>query len=183
MDDRSSRRPISEIEAELVAREKSPEAVADVFDEFVRSADSGGRARTSWSVTRKWYAVNGDVERQHTTGTFVRSPKAHGSLPTLVVYVDSRARMVDFQANREIYRARMEQVGLRFEDVEFRVSKWAKGAAPRPVTHDAPPVLPELSPEESSWVDRMTSELPEKLKLSVSRAMRVTMQAEKRRNS
>ncbi len=176
----------SELEAEALRREAAPTPVADAFDALLSSADAQGRVRSTWNVTRAWYSVNGDYERAHTVGTFVEQPRRAGALPVLVVYVDTKSCEVDFMANREIYLARLEQAGLRFREVRFRQSKRPRAerdGEPRRKAPAAEPPLPELSAEEERRAEELLASVPETLRQSVSRAVRVSMRAEKRRNS
>ena len=92
-----------ELSAERARREASPAGLSGIL-----SAMFDERADASWRVTRAWHAVNGDIERAHTTGTFVRDPRRGESGPVLVVYVDSRSRATDFSANSEVYLSRAE---------------------------------------------------------------------------
>lgn len=76
-----------ELSAERARREAAPAGLSGIL-----SAMFDERADASWRVTRAWHAVNGDIERAHTTGTFVRDPRRGESGPVLVVYVDSLSR-------------------------------------------------------------------------------------------
>ena len=171
----------SELEAEALRREAAPTPVADAFDALLSSADAQGRVRSTWNVTRAWYSVNGDHERAHTVGTFVEQPRRAGALPVLVVYVDTKSCEVDFMANREIYLARLEQAGLRFR--QSKRPRAERDGEPRRKAPAAEPPLPELSAEEEHRAEELLAGVPEALRQSVSRAVRVSMRAEKRRNS
>ena len=174
----------SEIEARLLRREKSPVSVGDVFSAVMGDLDARGSARSTWSAGRAWYAVNGDIERAHTTGVFVREPSGRQTLPTLIVYVDSRARATDFTANREIYLGRLERVGWHFEEVQFRESK-RPAALPAPARERrsfSPDAAP-LSDADAARIDELCAEVPESLRESVSRAMRESWQRTLGRNS
>lgn len=170
--------PRSELADELLRRERSPRPVGEVFSSVIGSLDASDAARSTWSAGRAWYSVNGDIERSHTTGVYVRAPKGHETLPTLIVYVDSRARAVDFTANREIYLARLEHAGQRFAEVVFRESKRPRAdASPRPRT--APPSPETREPLDDAalrTIDDLCSQIPEPLRKSVSRAMRESWQ-------
>lgn len=170
--------PRSEVEAELIRREAAPAPVADVFSSVIGRLDARGGARSTWSAGRAWYAVNGDIERSHTTGVYVREPKGHEVLPTLIVYVDSRARAVDFTANREIYLARLENAGQRFAEVVFRESKRHVAQTARPARSAAPAAAPPapLPDEALRTIDELCAQVPEPLRDSVSRAMRESWQ-------
>ena len=162
---------MSEIEREARLREVAPAAVSEVLGGLfpARPAEGGNTrdANAFQDVALAWHAVNGDHERTHTVGTFVQ---------------------VDFMANREVYLARLAQVGLNFAEVRFRQSKRPRGSEPRkvvPTRRDERPAreLPELTPEEEYDAQALLAHVPETLKDSVSRALRVSMRAEKRRNS
>ena len=68
-----------------------------------------------------WMRVNGDVERKHTCGAFIK-PVPHAD-PSLTIYLDSRSRVVDFNANRELYLQRLAYGGLPLSRIEFRLAK------------------------------------------------------------
>lgn len=161
-------------------REDAPEDVGGIFSSWLSSM--GGTVRDTAQAARVWSAVNGDIERSHTRGVYVSEPKGRQKLPTLVVYVDSRSRVTDFTANREIYRVRLEQAGLRFSEIVFRESKRAREEEPRK-RPAAPVELPDLTPEEDAKVEALLGDVPEELRSSVAQAMRMSMRAEKRRNS
>ena len=163
----------SELERDLRRREESPAAMGDVFSSVIGALDEGGRARSTWSVGRAWYAVNGDIERAHTTGVFVREPAGRQNLFTLVVYVDSRSRATDFNANREVYQARLERVGLHFEEISFLPSN--RPAARTAIRERAAgPAPAPIAPADAEKIERLTDQVPERLRESVSRAMRAT---------
>ncbi len=175
----------SELEAELLRREATPTPVADVVSAVIGGLDARGSARSTWSAGRAWYAVNGDIERTHTTGVFVREPSGRQTLPTLIVYVDSRSRVTDFTANREIYQARLERVGCRFEEVQFRESKrgTSRPDPAREVRSFSPAAPVPLTDEEAAEIDELCAQVPESLRDSVSRAMRESWQRRSGRNS
>ncbi len=170
-----------EISAEVVRREAAPTALGDAVSKAVTPPAGAGR-----SAARAWYEANGDIERAHTTGTFVRDPRRGEAGPVLVVYVDSKARVTDFSANSEVYLARLANAGCPFCKVEFRLSRYPRrdvaragetgaahgrtAAAPLP---QKPPAAPRraLTPSERDEIDGLCSELPESLRGVVSRAM------------
>ena len=110
-----------EISAEVARREAGTSSIADVFSGVVVPPAGAGH-----DVTRAWYAANGDIERAHTTGTFVREPRRGEVGPVLVVYVDTKARVTDFSANSEVYLARLANAGHPFCKVEFRLSRYPR---------------------------------------------------------
>ena len=169
----------SEIEREARERAEAPSSLGDIL-EGVQNVPG-----TNWTyrVTRAWFAVNGDTERQHTVGTFVAPPRRAGALPVLVVYVDSKSCEVDFMANREVYLARLAQAGLSFSEVHFKQSKRPAPDRSRRAVEAPAPELPQLSAEEERGLEELLANVPEELRASVSQAVRVSMRAEKRRNS
>ena len=118
-----------EISAEVARREAGTSSIADVFSGVVVPPAGAGH-----DVTRAWYAANGDIERAHTTGTFVRGPRRGAAGPVLVVYVDTKARVTDFSANSEVYLARLANAGHPFCKVEFRLSRYPR-RPPAPGPH------------------------------------------------
>lgn len=159
----------------LRRREAAPSAIGDVFSSFLEE-----RAGAAGRVTRAWYAANGDIERAHTTGTFVREPRRGEAGPVLVVYVDSKARVTDFSANREIYLARLAHAGLSFSKIEFRLSKYPRREAPtgaggmRSFSPAKARPRVTLTAEEEAMIERMCASLPATLREKVSEAMRAS---------
>lgn len=141
-----------------------------------------------------WRTANGDVERVHTTGVYLRKPPCKGLPPVLGVYVDSHARLSDFNANKEIYLTRLAEVGLEVSGIEFRLTRW-----PAPQGGDglnggtgshrgddlrrhgsraAACELPPLSPAEERRVRDACAGLPDGLKQRVERAMAISLRRE-----
>ena len=123
-----------------------------------------------------WMRVNGDVERKHTCGAFIK-PVPHAD-PSLTIYLDSRSRVVDFSANRELYLQRLAYGGLPLSRIEFRLAKdvSARSSADEEAEERE---LPELSDEELELVRAATANLAEPLRSSVSKAMIASMRREK----
>lgn len=186
--DRDDRAARSEIERETVRRERASESLADLLGDVTAAEDMGEGLRSTWNVGRAWFSVNGDYERAHTVGTYVDDRRT-GVDPVLVVYVDSKASEVDLMARREIYPARLATCGLRFSEVRFKLSKQryldrrADATRPTPGAAEPPQPLPELTAEEERRVNELCAGLPEQLRDSVSRAMRVSYQAQKQEHS
>lgn len=132
-----------------------------------------------------WYQVIGAAEREHTCGTYLAAPRRPGEKPMFVVYTDTRARAVDFNANREVYRARMAAVGWDFSEIRFQQTKRPPKKKPAAV-HAAPapaePDLPPLSPEEEAYVRQATANQPEHLRERAYKAMSASMRRQKARN-
>ena len=180
---------ISEVHVAELRKGASMTPLADALGALVEEGGASDALRSTWTVTRAWMSVNGDYERRHTVGTFVDAGRA-GAAPTLVVYVDSKSCEVDLMANREVYLARMASCGLRFSKVVFRRSKdeyirrrddrLARGDAPEEAPRPEPPALDAA---EERHIEELCAALPEGLRDSVSRAMRVSYQARKQEDS
>ena len=132
-----------------------------------------------------WNRVNGDVERTHTSGVYVGEPRRGARDPELTVYVDSSSFMTDFSANHEVYLARLENAGLRFSRIEFRLSKRGSSMREGETARSASVKreLPELAPNEEREVEELCSALPESLRASVSQAMRASYKTQKQEHS
>lgn len=118
-----------------------------------------------------WMQANGDIERRHTVGTYLRQDD--GDLPTLVVYIDSRAMMQDFMTNRLLYLDRLAAFGMDLKGIDFRPSKYRVNGRPGgPMENEEErQTLPEATPEEIERVRRMTEALPESLRDAASEAV------------
>ena len=127
--DAASRRPHSTLEASARRREEGGRSVGDLLRGFASKPENAQVLSLAAKVRRAWFSVNGDIERQHTCGLFVKESSRPGVDPLLVVYVDTRPRAVDFTANRGVYVLAM--AGFRFSEMRFQVSK-------RPRSQQAP---------------------------------------------
>lgn len=146
----------------------------------------GGRMTANQRAGLAWNMVNGDVERAHTTGVFVIPPSREGTLPTLGVYVDSRARSVDFMACREVYLARLDMAGHHFSDIRFLVTKakyLRKRSHVQEGTEVSKPPLPQLAPAEERQIAQLASRLDGSLHDKVLEAMRLSFRREKSQSS
>lgn len=177
-------------------RENNQETLADVLSKFL---DAGMRSHMSAAqrAAAAWYGANGDVERAHTTGVFLKRPRHKGDPPILGVYVDSHSRLTDFTVNREIYLARLHNVGLEVSGIEFKLTQrgvekgasagtrasrgadtvsrsGARRVSPSSTT-TAQIELPELNDEQRAEVARATEGLPDSLRTKVSSAMIYSM--------
>ena len=122
-----------------------------------------------------WVESNGERETEHTTGVFVREV-AGREYPVLTVYVDNRMCMIDFLAQREIYRARLSEHGLEFSDLEFKLDKYNRHAGKEDVEKK---VLPELTTEEKSQISELVSGLSEPLKSTAYKAIEASFRQKK----
>ena len=126
-----------------------------------------------------WMRVNGDIERKHTCGAYIKSvPHAD---PLLVIYLDSRMRVVDFNASREIYLQRLASQGLPLSRIEFKLSKDVSVRSSA-VEEAEERTLPDLTQDELDYVAEATARLAEPLRSDVSKAMIVSMRREKANN-
>lgn len=133
-----------------------------------------------------WVEANGERETEHTTGVFVREV-AGREYPVLTVYVDNRMCMIDFLAQREIYRARLSEQGLEFSDLEFKLDKYNRhtgkdahlstkqGQNKKVVKKE----LPELTAEEKSQISELVSDLSEPLKSTAYKAIEASFRQKK----
>ena len=128
-------------------------------------------------------------------------PKAPGMAPALCVYVDSRMRMVDFNANREIYLARLQTAGFDYSEVRFLQNKRPRpkveqtsgqpmlrdgreGAAlpsrtAEKVDKGTVPLSTPLSTREREEIEGQTAGLSPRLRESVSKAMAACMRRQR----
>ena len=169
----------SELAAEEERRSAAPASLSDVFGVMVKKTGSVEKVTSTWQVYHTWYTVNGDVERAATSGVYVAPPRRGQERPTLVVYVDSRTRVVDFMANREIYLVRLANAGLLFSEIVFKLNRRpAKDRAPRASDKPQPAPLPELTPADAAeahdLLARLSPEVSPALRETVQRAMNLS---------
>ena len=133
-----------------------------------------------------WIEANDEREVEHTTGVFVREV-AGREFPVLTVYVDNRMCMIDFLAQREIYRARLSEQGLEFSDLEFKLDKYNRhtGKEANSSEHQTQGQkvekkdLPELTVEEKSQISELVSDLSEPLKSTAYKAIEASFRQKK----
>ena len=155
----------------------TPQALGQLINELVSEKfKSVGKNQQALSL---WMTLNGERERAHTVATFLdeKNPQA----PLLVVYVDSNACVVDFNASRELYLARFEGAPLNIARLDFRLSRYAKEHRERAETRmqNKKEELPELSDDERAYIDELVKDLPERLQASVSKAISSSMRRQK----
>ena len=185
--DRRGEDPIQELEGN---RERNQESIGEVLSRVV-GGEMRGRMSAAQRAAAAWYGANGDIERAHTTGVFLKKPKREGAAPILGVYVDSHARLTDFTVNREIYLARLHNAGLELSGIEFRLTRRdradAQGQAgvgggagggegrsalperPRPLD------LPQLDEGKRATIEVAVADLEEPLRSKVAHAMEMSM--------
>ena len=169
----------------LDLRSESSEDLSSVLDEMM-GRGAWARLGRNRRAAMAWFKANGDVERRHTSGVYLKRAASSGLPPVLVVYVDSHARLTDFMANREIYLVRLAAVGFEVSGVEFRLSREPVPEAPpsqQVTSRPAEVVLPPLSDDERRRAAELTADLPEPLRQRVRRAMELSMRREKLDNT
>ncbi len=136
-----------------------------------------GRGLSEASRTaRAWYATNGDRERAHTTGVWLRKSGRAGVDPVLVVALDSNLLAMELATRKELYLARLAFRGVAVSDIRFTVGRDQREQIKRPKKARREEEaergdLPELTASELERVARATENLPDGLRQSVSRAM------------
>jgi hypothetical protein len=157
-----------------------PSAVSNLMGEVIddqlsRKMSANQRAATAW------YRANGDRERAHTTGVFLKKARVAGAAPVLCVYVDSHAMVTDFGVNKDIYLARLANVGFNVSGIEFIPSRAGYHAARtrRKEAEQAPFELPELDAKELEEAENLVSNLPEPLKTTAYKAVVLSKKREK----
>lgn len=174
-------------------RERTPATVGELMGSLV--ADTDGMQRKMNANQRAaalWSQANGDVERAHTMGVYLREPPNEALPPVLGVYVDSHARLSDFNANKELYLARLSAVGLEVSGIEFKLNRRAGAgaggrrglgtdlpAAAKPARDSVGDGLPPLSPEELKACAASCADLPDGLRHRALRAMELSLRREK----
>ena len=160
--------------------DEAPQGMGELMREVVDGRMSRGMSDAQRAAAA-WHRCNGDRERSHTTGVFLKRPRVPGAAPILGVYVDSHAMATDFGVNKDIYLARLANVGLAVSGIEFVVSR--KGYRAAQARRQEAPVegrpLPELTADERAEVERLVSELPESLRTAASRAISLSKRREK----
>ena len=185
--DRRGEDPIQELEGN---RERNQESIGDLLSRVV-GGEMRGRMSAAQRAAAAWYGANGDIERAHTTGVFLKKPKREGAAPILGVYVDSHARLTDFTVNREIYLARLHNAGLEVSGIEFRLTRRDRAGAQaeagagagagsgegRPALPERPrPLdLPQLDEGKRATIEVAVADLEEPLRSKVAHAMEMSM--------
>ena len=156
--------------SEDVPRNQGWSSVGDVLGGLKSQVEPKG-ASLSQRAYDAWMQANGDVERRHTVGTYLR--QEDGELPTLVIYIDSRAMMQDFMTNHLLYLDRLAMFGMRLKAVEFRLSKYRRETAATPEPEEQPEAeeLPPATPQEIAMAREMTQDLPPALREAASEAV------------
>jgi hypothetical protein len=93
--------------------------------------------------------------------------------PELVVFVDSHALATDFWASRELYLARLANVGFQVSGIRFQLGQTRAHA---PAAVDARPPVRPLSATEEQEVQDLTRGLPDGLREKAQAAIRAAKQ-------
>ena len=128
-----------------------------------------------------WYKMNGERERIHTVAVFLKESKDGTLPPHMYVYVDSNVCVVDFNASRELYLARLEAMGLKLDGIDFRLSRYAEDHRKRRAqeSKETKEELPDLTDDERKYIEKLVEELPAKLRPSVSKAISSSIRRQK----
>ena len=159
-----------------------PESVANLMDE-VLNRQMARRLSANQRAAAAWFRANGDRERNHTVGVFLKRPRSAGSAPIVGVYVDSHAMATDFGVNKDIYLARLANIGFEASGIEFVVSRQPRRATTTPGERrmeEGPAALPELDAVEQQEVESLVRDLPESMRAAAARAVSIAKRREKR---
>ncbi len=163
----------------------APVAVSALMGSLITD-ELAGRMGANQRAALLWAQANGDRERHHTTGVFLKRGACEVLPPVLGVYVDSHPMLSDFSANKELYLARLNEAGLELSGIEFLLSKTGKRAS-RQVEQRAPQSLErplgELTESELRRVEELCQDLPDRLRGPASRAMRLSLMRGKTGNA
>ena len=158
----------------------APSAVGGVLRQVMEGQMSRSMSDNQ-RATVAWYRANGDRERAHTVGVFLKRSRRKDGLPTLGVYVDSHAMATDFGVNKDIYLARLSNVGLEVGGIDFMVSRQPRERRSRRQEAERPAntTLPELSAAERAEVEELVADLPESVRAKAARAMELSLRRQK----
>lgn len=172
------------LDREVTGAARAGDLVSALF-----GAGGARKLSSAQQAARAWFSANGDRERAHTTGVWLRKSGRSGTDPIMVVRLDSGLLAQELGTNKELYLARLAHAGVSVSDIRFDVGSargvparggsaavWKGGEAPA-----SPPPRP-LSDEEMLRVERATEDLPDGLRQSAARAMRATMARRDHRN-
>ena len=162
-----------------------PSGVDDLMREVIGD-HMQSRMSANQRAAAAWYRANSDREHAHTTGVFLKKSRVVGAAPILGVYVDSHAIATDFGVNKDIYLARLANIGFTVSGIQFMPSR--KGYRPARVTRGESAVtsneqLPELSADEHKWVESLVVDLPEEIRQSASKAITLSMRRQRSQTS
>lgn len=162
-----------------------PESIGGLLKTVV-DHDMAQRMSAGQRAAVAWRRANGDRERAHTTGVFLKRPRLKNAAPILGVYVDSHALVTDFSANKDIYLARLANIGFEVSGIEFLPSRRGH-AARRGMQERSEAKVPRadvtLSAQELEEVADLVSELPDALRESASKAVVLMKLREKQQNT
>mgnify|MGYP002624396941 CR=1 FL=1 len=139
------------------------------------------RLSAAQQAARAWFSANGDRERAHTTGVWLRKSGRAGVDPVLVVRLDSSLLAQELGTNKDLYLTRLAHAGVSVSDIRFDVGaprpgggRGALATAQKERAAQTPPPR-TLSADEQRSVERATAGLPDGLRQSAARAMRATL--------
>lgn len=171
--------------------ERDYASVADALGELVEGGLARGINATS-AASRAWWLANGDFEHRHTCGVFLKDLSDLDRAPALYVYLDTSSILQDFTTNREVYLARLENVGFEVSDVQFRLSRRprrprageAGAAVPGAAgTAAAPPRERAVTPDDERRAREAVADLPDGLRERVADAMLSSISKQRRKDT
>lgn len=179
--------PIHDSFLKSAATEDNAQPLSELVSEVV-GGRMAGRLSRNQQAAHAWFSVNGDVERSHTCGVYLKRPSRGSGGQVLGVYVDSPSRVTDFSTNKELYLARLANAGYQVSDIDFRLSRTPKPrsqapSGPGPQARSVASPLPPLDPGERREVSSLVSGLPEGLGKAAARAMSLSLRREKQRKN
>ena len=153
----------------------APQSVGSLVGEVV-DGRMAARLSANQRAAAAWYRANGDRERDHTTGVFLKRSRVPGAAPILGVYVDSHIVATDFGVNKDIYLARLANAGCAVSGIEFIPSRegYRTRARARHTDQAAPEPLPVLTPAERAEVADLVADLPEGVRESAYKAVELS---------
>ena len=136
-------------------------------------------------VTMLWHATNGDFERKHTCGLFLRDPQGKEKYPTLVVYIDSNVLLQDFRTNKHIYLSRLASQDLLLHDIQFLLSKEDRRGRQKKekLEEKTKKQLPELTNLEMAEIQDEVSRVDEGMREKVLETMILSYRRQKSLNT
>ena len=92
------------------------------------TAELLARAKPTAAATVAWHQAVTSRESAHTMAVHLAEPDDPNNrkhVRVITVYVDSNAILQDFRTNANLYLMKLERVGLRVDEIAFRLSRKA----------------------------------------------------------
>lgn len=179
------------------SQQHEPTQAGALVEKYLNTDMAHGMSSTRRALML-WRRVAGTRIAKHTLAVWVSEPKKPDENPDLVVYLDGNALMADLTTNAELYIDHLAYVGFPVHSIKFRLSRKAgthtqsmssalndsyKSAVQSTrtaiKTADIPASLPPLSHQEEEQVESACAPLPDKLRESASKAMKLSLRRDK----